>query len=53
MVCPPLDKMNTWFIHRGFFGDHLFVDASDDNNVVVLIHITPESADTPEAEITY
>ena len=34
-----------------FYGDYLFVYASDENNVVVLIQPTPESADTPEADI--
>ena len=34
-----------------FGRDYLFVNASDDINVVVLIHPTSESADTPEADM--
>ena len=34
-------------------GDYFFVYASDDNNVVVLIHPTPENAGTPKDEMPY
>ena len=39
------------FPQKLFFGDYFFVYASDDNNVVLLIHPTSESADTPEDDI--
>ena len=39
------------FTQKLFSGDYLFVYDSDDNNVVVLIHPTSESEDTPEAEM--
>ena len=39
------------FPHKLFPGDYLFLCDSADNNDVVLIHPTPEIADTPEAEI--
>ena len=42
-----------YFSQKFYSGDYLFVYASDDNNAVVLIHPTPESADTPEAEMPY
>ena len=46
-VCPFLDKMNTLFFHISFYGDYLFVYASDNNYFVVLLQITPENADIP------
>ena len=39
------------FPQKLFYGDYLFVYASYDNNVVVLIQPTTESSDTLEAEI--
>ena len=39
------------FSTEDFYGDFLFVYASDENNVFVLIQSTPESEDTPEVEI--
>ena len=41
------------FSHIFYFGDYLFVYASDNTNVVVLIHPTPESADTQKDKIPY
>ena len=41
------------FSQKFYSGDYLFVYAYYDNNVVVLIHPTPESEDTPKAEIPY
>ena len=52
-VCPLLDKMYTRFSQKFYFSDYLFVYASDDNNVVVLIQPIPESADTTEADMQY
>ena len=40
------------FTKKLFYGDYLFVYTSDDNNVVVLIQLTPYVADTPEDEMT-
>ena len=40
-------------ILKFYSGDYLFVYASDDNNVVVLIQTTPDTSDTPEADIPY
>ena len=34
-----------------YSGDYFFVYASDENNVVVFIQTTPESADTPENDM--
>ena len=54
MVCPLLDKMDTRCFHKKlYYGDYLFVYASDANNFVVLIQTTPDSTDTPESEISY
>ena len=39
------------FPHKLFFCDYFFVYASDDNNVVVLIHPNQDGADKTEAEI--
>ena len=41
------------FPHNFFSGDDLFVYDYDDNNVVVLIHPTSESADKTESDIIY
>ena len=52
-------KIRRWIICTLYFsqklysGDYLFVYASDDNNAVVFIQNTPDSVDTPEAEIPY
>ena len=45
--------MDTRFSQKLYSGDYFFVYASDEHNVVVLIHPTPEIADTPEADMTY
>ena len=46
--------MDTIFFHRSSIPLILyFFYASDDNNVVVLIQPTPESSDTPEADMPY
>ena len=52
-VCSLLDNMDTRFSQKLYLGDYLFVYAFYKNNVVVLIHTTPEIADTPEADIPY
>ena len=39
------------FTQKLFPGDYLFVYSSDENNIVVLIQTTSESAYTPEYEI--
>ena len=41
------------FSQKVYSSDYLFVYDSDNNNDVVLIHTTPENADTPEADIPY
>ena len=54
MICLPLDKI--WkldFSQKFCSGDLLFFYASSENDVVVLIHPTLDSADTLEAEIPY
>ena len=42
-----------FFTQRFSSGDYYFVYAADNNNVVGLIHPTPESADTSEDETPY
>ena len=37
------------FKHKLSSGDYLFVYSASENNVVGLIHPTPDSVDTPEA----
>ena len=46
-------RRKLYFSQKFYSGDYSFVYASDDNNVVVSIHPTPESEDTPEADIPY
>ena len=41
------------FSQKLYSGDYSFVYASDDNNIVVLIQTTPESADTLEDNMPY
>ena len=41
------------FSQKFYSGYYLFVYASDENNVVILIHTTPESSDTPEDLMPY
>ena len=45
--------MVRYVIAHTYSGDHLFVYASDDNYVVVLIQPTTESSYTLDAEIPY
>ena len=53
VVCPLLDKRNTYFFHRSSFpGDYFLVCASDENNVVVFIRPSLDILDTPQAEIS-
>ena len=41
------------FSQKFYSGDYLFFYASDENNVVVLIKPTLQSAYTPEADMPY
>ena len=41
------------FSQNFYSGDYLFVYASDENNIVVLIYTTTYSADTPDADMPY
>ena len=41
------------FSQKLYSGDYSFVYASDDNNIVVLIQTTPESADTLKDNMPY
>ena len=40
------------FLQKLYSDDYLFVYASDDNNVVGLIHPTPDISDTPQVKIS-
>ena len=46
-------RWTLYFSQKLYSGDYLFVYASDDNNVFVLIKPTPESANKPEAQMPY
>ena len=42
-----------YFLQNLYSGDYLSVYYSDENNVFVLIHPTPESTDKTEADMPY
>ena len=46
-------KWTLHFSQKLYSADYLFVCASDDKNVFILIQPNPESVDTPEADMPY